>query len=389
MTLARARELKGELEAAFARGVAPIAMLEGLAELEPENAFLRSLRGVPVRQIADVMTSQSAAVLGRAARARPLDRPIAAIGGHADDGPPPRMAVGYAQTEKGFELEIRLQNPDVGSLLLARQLVTERVDLPARIGILKKLVVHGMHPAAMTNDTLTLGSSVGHAKGLAGSLGLFVQQGSSMGILSCSHVLARAGKAGEEDEVFHPSPKDDPLHHGAIGRLRRFVNLADTGAAHTADIALAILHKTCKISGNVVPRGHDWPSEGRGLGEVFRNSIVKNTLVAKIGRTSGWTTGRVLHENLGPVEIHMPDLNRNVVVSGLTEIEWPTLDEPFSDRGDSGSVAFLAETLQPIGLVVAGGRVEISADGVTKTHGASYACPLASVLKDWKLTLAM
>src|SRR5262249_23072575 len=169
----------------------------------------------------------------------------------------------------GYELEVRLQNPDVHSLFFARQLVAERADIPARIGVLRNLVAHAAHPAALNNNPLTLGSSIGLANGGAGTLGAFVRQGDVIGILSCSHVLARAGRAKENDSVYHPSPKDDALDSGEIGRLRRFVNLADEKKSHDADVAFAVLDASHKTGvANAIPKGQDWPKEGRPLRDI-------------------------------------------------------------------------------------------------------------------------
>ncbi len=389
MNLKRIQALKHELETAFEQTIPPVVLLETCASSHPENAFLRSLRDLPVRQIDRVMAIQNATVLGQAIRGRALAAGATAILAHAEDRPLPRMAVGYALSEKGkYELEVRLQNPDVQSFLFARQLVAERSDVPARVGVLRNLVAHAAHPAALNNKPLTLGSSVGLAKGGAGSLGGFVRQGEMIGILSCSHVLARAGRAAANDPIYHPSPKDDALANGEIAKLQRFVNLADRKPRYQADMAfgwLAAGHKAGVT--NVVPKGHDWPSEGRALAEIRRDPLVKFTAVAKIGRTSGWTTGRFLHENQGPVDVFMPDLGRSVALEGLIEIEWTGLDDPFSAKGDSGSLVYLAETLEPIGLLVGGGEVDITENGVKRTHGASYACPVGTILREWKLSL--
>lgn len=56
---------------------------------------------------------------------------------------------------------------------------------------------------------------------------------------------------------------------------------------------------------------------------------------------------------------------------------------PFSCGGDSGSLAFLANSYEGIGLVFAGGLIQ--RDGVSVP--VSYICPLAGILNFFKSTL--
>lgn len=384
MELARAKSLKRELETAFLTATPAISVLEGLAENAPQDKFLQSLREVPLRQLDRVMAASAHGVLSLAVRGRAVKSPLRSVVAHGGEQPKPRMAVGYGLRERDeFQLEVRLQYPDVYSLLKARRLVDERAAGKARIGVLKQLAAHSaVHPAALNNDPLTLGSSVGHATGAPGTLGLFVSVGTNRGFLSCSHVLAKCGKAVLGDAVFHPAPNDD-RKNAAVGTLRRFVDLSTAGP-HSMDAALAILEEGRRAGDNRIPKGHGWPREGSSLGRMGNGPVsTPRPVVAKIGRSTGWTKGRLIMENLGPLAVYMPELGANSEIVGLSEIEWEAIDEPFSKGGDSGSLVYFADSLEPLGILVAGGKVEFE----DKVIGASYACPLAPILKNWKLTL--
>jgi hypothetical protein len=67
----------------------------------------------------------------------------------------------------------------------------------------------------------------------------------------------------------------------------------------------------------------------------------------------------------------------------MTEIRWDALDRPFSESGDSGSLVYLADTLEPLGILTAGGILTVEKTKI----GVSYACPIAPILKAWKLKL--
>ena len=363
----------------------PLILLDRLEELDPDNQSLRSLMDVPVRNLERVLGLQTPSLLNRFVKGLSLEIPRRGISAQSAGAPTPHMAVGYAMRENGeFRLEIRLQNPSVQSLLLARHLVEEHVGEPAPVGILQKLVTHqGAHPAALNNQPLTIGSSVGHQTGRPGSLGLFVNGAAGPGFLSCSHVVAKGGKASIGDTVYHPAPSDDALSKAPVGTLRAFEDLTSAGS-HPMDAAFTVLTAGQGAGGNVVPAGHGWPSEGRALGPAASSPLAPRPKVAKIGRSSGWTGGQVVAEDLGPVEIYVPAVGGNVWIDGLIEIAWNGPDDPFSRGGDSGGLVYLADTLQPLGLLVGGGQLRLE----DKVVGRSYACPLAPALKAWNLTLS-
>jgi len=384
--LATAQSLKRALEAEFSATAPSISVLETIGEFLPGNRFAQSLREIPLRHLDHVMAARDANLLGQAIRGKSLQVPSSRIVAQSGERPLPRLSVGYRLADNdAFALEVRLQHADVQSVLYAKTLAEKRIGGKVPIGILSKVAAHGggVHPAALNNDPLTLGSSVAHVSGGPGTLGLFVQAGKTAGFLSCSHVLANGGDAETGDPIHHPATADDGIHHAKVGSLRRFVDLRGEGP-YAMDAAFAELLGTVKFGGNKVPNGQGWPSEGRDLGVPVAGALpTPRAELAKIGRSTGFTTGSVSLENVGPFDIYMGTLG-NVTVEAMIEVRWRDLNKPFSIPGDSGSVAYLANSLAPVGLVIGGGILEIDGE---KT-GVSYVCPLAPILKAWGLALS-
>jgi hypothetical protein len=383
--LATAKSLKRTLEKDFSAAVSPISVLETFCEHQPSNLFAQSLREIPLRHLDGLMAAQDRDLLGQAIRGRPLVSELSRIVAQGGEKTTPRMSVGYRlAANDAFAIEVRLQHADVQSLFYAQTLVKQRAGGGVPIGILSKVTGHsGVHPAALDNDPLTLGSSVAHVSGGPGTLGLFVQMGRKPGFLSCSHVLSNCGNAKVGDAIHHPAPCDS-LDHAGIGSLRKFVDLRGDGP-FAMDAAFAEFIPGAQIDGNRIPKGHDWPSEGRNLGDpVVGNIPTPKPVVAKIGRSSGRTTGVVALENVGPIDIYMLELRGNIAVEGMIEVHWDNINDPFSKLGDSGSVVYLEDGLKPVGIVVAGGIATIDKVKV----GVSYVCPLGPIMTEWGLKLS-
>lgn len=385
--LAAAQAMKSSLETDFADDIAPMIVLDAFSDHRPDNRFAQSLQDVPLRHLGSLMAAQDDGLLRLAMRGQPLRGSISAIRAQAAPGAVPRMSIGYRLAENDdFALEVRLQHADPKSLMRAKTLVQERVGAEVPVGLVSKVMAHaGIFPGALNNNPLTIGSSVAHVDGGAGTLGLFVQRGAEKGFLSCSHVLAKCGTAAIGDAIHHPAPGDDGMTHARIGALNLFENLQDD-RSFTADAAFATFAPTqAKADGNRIPTGQGWPMEGHAFAPPVVGAVpTPNATVAKIGRSTGLTRGQVSLENVGPIDVYMPVLGRNVVLEGLIEVRWSGLDAPFSSSGDSGSLVFMNDVLAPLGILVAGGIAEI--DNVKV--GVSYVCPLTPILRTWGLTLS-
>ncbi len=386
-TLDWARAVKNQLERGFVRDVAPMTLLDSAVQHYPEDPFVQRLNHAPLRLLTPLMACPAPDALGAISLAQMVAgaERIAAQGEAASAS---TLAVGYGMREDdSFGIEIRLQNPSVSALLRARNLAALHGLDQGSIGIVRQLTTHaaaGPHPAAVQNDPLTLGSSVGVDEGYAGTLGGFARDADGqVGILSCSHILARSGAGRPGDAVYHPSPVDDALQSKRIGSLKLFEDMRKPGQ-RPWDAAFALVEGQGPRCGqNVIPKGQRFPKQGSALGREVRTPLSAFPNVAKIGRATGWTKGQVVAENFGPLEVWFPALNRTVAVSNLIEIAWAELDDPFSKEGDSGSLIYLEKSLEPIGLLVGGGFVT---KGDTR-YGRSYACPLAPILDQWRLAL--
>ena len=114
-----------------------------------------------------------------------------------------------------------------------------------------------------------------------------------------------------------------------------------------------------------------------GLGDAF---LDEGTEVAKLGRTTGLTRGRVTAFEMDNVVVGY-DIG-NVRFDDQVEIEGAG-DGPFSDGGDSGSL-IVGRDKRGVALLFAG-----SDQGGANGQGLTYANPLRAVLDALKVELAL
>ena len=114
-----------------------------------------------------------------------------------------------------------------------------------------------------------------------------------------------------------------------------------------------------------------------GLGDAF---LDEGTEVAKLGRTTGLTRGRVTAFEMDNVVVGY-DIG-NVRFDDQVEIEGAG-DGPFSDGGDSGSL-IVGRDRRGVALLFAG-----SDQGGANGQGLTYANPLRAVLDALKVNLAL
>jgi hypothetical protein len=130
------------------------------------------------------------------------------------------------------------------------------------------------------------GYSIGHTSVTAGTLGAIVQSGTTLYILSNSHVLAQGGLASIGDAIVYPGPADggnDPAD--IVARLSRFIPFIAGGTfVNTSDCAIAEIlpERLAQVRADI-----------KGLG--FPNGTTKPTRgmeVTKVGRTTRKTAGK-------------------------------------------------------------------------------------------------
>ncbi len=283
------------------------------------------------------------------------------------------MAVGIARHEKQHRVAVRVQRRallDHPVLEHLRKQAKGEVD----IRFVGK-ITRQESPATLQKRRrpLVIGCSIGHFKITAGTLGCFVKsrtKGETL-ILSNNHVLANENHARAGDAILQQGRLDggkNPANLAAT--LGKFIKLKLTGV-NFVDCAAALPSPGIKIRKNKLG------SFGtlKGLGPDF---LDEGTVVRKVGRTTGETTGRVTAFELDNVVVQY-DIG-NIRFDNQVEIEGSGT-KPFSDGGDSGSLIFNEENLG-VALLFAGGDT-----GGANNMGLTYANPLKAVLDALKVDL--
>ena len=380
MTLDEVHVLKQELTADFEPAKA-MHLVQKRIDTRQLNGFLRSILDRPMRELPQIFTSHEPLIVGAAQSGRRL-RPTAIPSMHAfvaqgaEGEAEPNLSIGYSTVAKNdYQLEVRLQQPNVATILFAQEIV-RRAGGQARVGEYRDLTAHARAAGASGAPGLSIGNSIGHPKSPPGTLGLFMCSRDGVGVFSNSHVLAWCGRAKPGDAVYVPHPKD--AAGSKIGQLQRFSNLVQDEVIRF-DAAFATLGGDVKYRGNIVPE--DLPDGGKKIVAARKKPDPGTLKVRKIGRTSRSTTGTFSAVGVDP-KLEYPGLGQ-VKLTGMMEILWDSPKNAFSEPGDSGSVVYRPDTMEAIAIVVGGGVRDV--DGVSQ--GVSIACPLDQVIAEWGLSL--
>jgi hypothetical protein len=219
------------------------------------------------------------------------------------------------------------------------------------------------------------GVSIAHVDVTAGTLGGFVVRAEGEGsaarevfALSNFHVLEGSPGAQVGDVILQPGPADggrDP--EDRVGVLSQVAPLA-RGQRATVDAAIALLDDPA-----VDP---EYP-----VGPVATTAAVTGgEAVAKVGRTTGQTRGRVTAIEMDDILVGYGDDLGVLAFDDQIEIE-SAGDGPFSRGGDSGSLVY-REDGAAIGLLFAG-----SETGGSDGSGLTYVNPIDAVLRTLGVTL--
>lgn len=214
---------------------------------------------------------------------------------------------------------------------------------------------------------LEIGSSVGHTNVTTGTLGFFAtdKKGTRLGMVSNNHVLAAENRGTIGDAILQPGQADGgSLPNDVVANLTRFVPIGLN--SNRVDAAFAILLPNSQqnrrnIGGNVTLSGNVALAD---VGDV----------VMKIGRTTGFTTGRVTAIELDRVVVRYNHLGL-CSFDGQIEIEG-TDNGPFSAGGDSGSLIVSCGG-DSLGLLFAGSTI-----GGANGKGLTYANDISTVLDE-------
>jgi len=276
------------------------------------------------------------------------------------------IALGVARKGRsGFHLAVRVQRRELENGDEVER-IRKRAKGEVDVRYVGRLVKRATPWHQKENRPLRVGGSVGHFRITAGTLGCFVTSRSdgSTFILSNNHVLADENRADVGDAVLQPGAVDGGKRPGAtIGKLARFIALKKM-AANVVDCALASVDSSISFNASNL----DGLGAFEGMGAAL---LDPGTEVAKVGRTTGTTRGRVTAFELDNLIVGF-DIG-SLRFDDQIEIEGAG-DEPFSDGGDSGSVIVDADRMA-VGLLFAGGDV-----GGANDRGLTYANPMLSVI---------
>lgn len=314
--------------------------------------------------------------------ARELSEQVIRPSDLADSGP--ALAIGLAPQPDGtyaLAVRYRLGLPSVRSI--ARKVAAEigtdvdirrtgristLADDPAKVRPRPPVVT--AHAVGETGRTRPLrpGISIAHAEVTAGTLGAFVHKDGVVHALSNFHVLAGSPSAKVGDTILQPGPADGGrVSRDKVGTLAAWEELRP-GQDATVDCAIAVLDDQ-----EVDP---EYP-----VGRITTTAVaLGGEQVAKIGRTTSITRGRVTAIELDNVVVGYGDELGEISFDNQIEVE-STGTGPFSRGGDSGSLVYRADGVA-LGLLFAG-----SESGGENGTGLTYINPIDAVLDALGVTL--
>jgi hypothetical protein len=278
------------------------------------------------------------------------------------------LAVGITRRAGGdYVLAVRVQSQLlVGSEPVARIVEQARGEAEVRyIGRVHKLQAPWQQ---LRTRPLKIGVSVGHYQITAGTLGCFVRATDATGGvgvmgLSNNHVLANENQAARGDDILQPGAYDGGKRpDDVVAQLDRFEALRISGS-NVVDCAAAALAEGIGFDAGTIT--------GAGTLTGVAEEPAGDDAVAKMGRTTGLTRGRVTAFEVDNLVISYD--SGDLRFDNQIEVE-STGSGPFSQGGDSGSL-IVDGAVKGLALLFAG-----SDTGGTNGLGLTYANPFRDVL---------
>jgi len=272
------------------------------------------------------------------------------------------LGIGYTERPDDFNLAVRVQESDPGRYAQTLEKIVELARGETDIEIVADASVRhsAAHPSQMAGKSrpLLLGSSVSNlGRGAAtGSIGLFPfsKALNHHVLLSCAHVLEGAFPSSPQD-IVQPGTVDNGVPADVIGSFLSSAPIKFGGAVNTIDAAIARIDLPPDTLINQVldyRTNKTYPINGIGLPPTPTPNLPSGPLVHKLGRSTGFTSGRVRADSIRRAKIDYG--GKYATFSSFIEIVNESPRSPFSDRGDSGSVVF-DEDGTAFGLVFSGG----------------------------------
>ena len=320
------------------------------------------------------------------------------------------MSIGYSvhpgsQSTNQGKLEIRIhQKRTTSKAYEAAEAVRNSLgEENVNIGFLEQAVVPKQFSADSTlkespilggrNRPLTLGCSVGHIDGGAGSIGGFLRDAIGNDyILSCNHVLALGNRANIGDTIINPGRLGNIMAtaEDRIGELGDHVIFARRHA-NNSDSAICKLNSEIELLGNKIPDGIGAPNPGEMILPDTGEYPLSGQAVHKIGMLTGYTTGTLNAVSLDDVQVEMfmdidgRGLRKEILkFDNVIEITHSN-EEAFSKEGDSGSLVYYCTEDNKnlgLGIVFAGAVYKESPTG--KPTPVTLCCTLKDVVRYYK-----
>ncbi|MDX1981431.1 MAG: hypothetical protein SFV51_14270 [Bryobacteraceae bacterium] len=232
------------------------------------------------------------------------------------------------------------------------QRIPERFTIPGfpRLRFLRDVQPISGIPVAHGPTSLAPGSELAHFAGTKGTLGLVVRRDTGPVLpltLSCSHVLARSGRARAQDSVESPVDANSSIAFHRVGSLLKFTELRQD-SDNPVDGALA----------SIDPAGASFRAEIPGIGRpsAIRRLLTSElredspVLVTRVGAVTGIQHGRI-QGALGTFLVNeLPGLTGAVRIGNLVPYSTPAR----AQKGDSGAVILEKGTTRVIGIHIAG-----------------------------------
>ncbi|MDI3562271.1 hypothetical protein [Bradyrhizobium sp. Arg816] len=281
----------------------------------------------------------------------------------------PLVALGVApgKTEGDVRLAVRLQRHSLQRSTALLDNIRKRAKDEVEVRFVGRIAKHALPWYRQRQRPLQTGSSVGHFKITAGTIGAIARQrktGHDV-ILSNNHVLANENDAKAGDAILQAGALDKgKMPKDVVAKLTKWVSLRPNGA-NLLDAGIATLSRGIDAD----------PLDYRGIGKLAgarTEPLSLGMAVSKVGRTTGVTHGRISAIELDSVVIQY-DLGMQSF-DDQVEIE-STGATSFSAGGDSGSL-ILDQDNRGCALLFAG-----SETGGSNGRGLTYANPIAIVLK--------
>jgi len=293
------------------------------------------------------------------------------------------LGISRGKRENDFRLAVRVQRAEDVAAEIERIKQRARGEVEVRyVGRITKRAKRararqrrcGPEGFQQRDRPLRIGQSIGHVEVTAGTLGAFVakRRGRTALVLSNNHVIANENNASAGDPIIQPGTIDDGrVARDVIGTLLEFVRMKPTGR-NLVDCAIAKLDEAMEFDEKKLCGLPALAGEAEAEPEL---------LVAKVGRTTGLTRGRVTAIEVDNVVVNY-DFG-NARFDNQIEIE-STGRDMFSDGGDSGSLIVTKDerTSLAVGLLFAG-----SEQGGQNDLGLTYANPIQAVFQALKIRL--